>query len=105
MENLTIKLGKRIDTTNYIEVEKELLKQIAATPHTTLTLDAETDDGSALYDSWCVLHRIRFSCDHPGTSEDSADGTRALLPKYRFDYCHSQGIVGNSLNARRQMEK
>ena len=44
MENLTLKLGKRIDTTNYIEVEKELLKQIAATPHTTLTLDAEDLD-------------------------------------------------------------
>ena len=41
MENLVIRLGKRIDTTNYVEVEKDLLKQIAATPHTSLTLDAE----------------------------------------------------------------
>ena len=41
MENLTIKLCKRIDTTNYEEVEEDLLKQIAATPHETLTLDAD----------------------------------------------------------------
>lgn len=44
MDNLIIKLGKRIDTTNYLEVEKDLLNQIAATPHTSLTLDADDLD-------------------------------------------------------------
>lgn len=44
MDNLIIKLGTRIDTTNYLEVEKDLLNQIAATPHTSLTLDADDLD-------------------------------------------------------------
>ena len=44
MENLNIKLGKRIDTTNFLEVEKDLFDQIAVTPHKTLTLDAEDLD-------------------------------------------------------------
>ena len=60
MENLTIKLEKRIDTTNYLDVEKELLKQIAATPHTTLTLDAEELDYIASSGLRVVLKMARM---------------------------------------------